>query len=343
MIKYVPVMRHQKEERAALAEFTLPETFLPLIEIVKDKQQINSRKSFDEFYPADLAAIKRPLMVDFPTYLPIRGRTKPEVASFLRPLQNDIKLRVSFFKRLQAVPGMIPVVTYNPQVSYAVGTIRSQTSALRKDFPRLAFRLFLKDATAAAAEVAMVAKQGDIVLLDLDERNLTNALSRAAYAAVASIKGKVAVTTVLIRSAIESEVTNTGLEDNEPIPDADNVLLTDYSRHGFDAFGDYVGIKKTELTKGGTRSPGFIFFAWPENLYVGWRGRNKELSEFEQYIAPAAMSSRWYKAFGASHKKNCPGCRAVQRVIAGTEEGANQGKWKRFSMLHYLYTLSEVL
>ena len=72
---------------------------------------------------------------------------------------------------------------------------------------------------------------------------------------------------VAIRSAINTEIQNTKLDHGEVIADADNSLLEVFhSILQMDAFGDCAGLKKDELSAGGTISPD-LFFTSPWIIY----------------------------------------------------------------------------
>src|SRR5690606_1701648 len=81
---------------------------------------------------------------------------------------------------------------------------------------------------------------------------------------------------IIIRSALNSDIKNVGLNHNDVISEADNSLIETFERENFDAFGDYAGIKKDDMTAGGTISPGFIFYDPYDNLYYGFKAEEKK-------------------------------------------------------------------
>ncbi|MFB5083394.1 beta family protein [Symbiobacterium thermophilum] len=342
-LKYVPVLRHRQEERIALKEVRLSSKTLPLIEIVKERPRADSRGDFDTIYTADLAELAHPIMVDFPSYLSLVSSTFREVADFLRPVQLDPSRRIDLFGKLASVPNLIPVVTYNPQIPFVAGVITGTARELRKKFSRLAFRLFERDFSSALQEVTSVVQAGDIVVLDIDDVAHTSPTLQPLYREVTALRTKPGCKTVLVRSAISDTVTNIGLIDDQPIASVDNSLVTSYSAYGFDAFGDFAGIKKDLLHYGGTISPGFIYYAWHTNEFIGYRGRIKDLWEFKRHIGPKVMASRYYARYGANHHSTCPGCLMINSIVNGPKTGRHQGLWKRIAVMHYLYTMEEYL
>lgn len=342
-LKYVPVLRYRKEERGALKQVRLSSKTLPLIEIVKERPASNMKGDFATIYTNDLRTLAHPVMVDFPTYLPLGSSTSQEVANFLRPVQLDPTRRIDLFRTLASVPDLVPVVTYNPQIPFVPGIITKTARELRETFARLAFRLFERDFSSALREVTTVAQAGDIVVLDIDDAAHTSPTVQGLYGQITALKANPGCKTVLVRSAIDDTITNVGLIDDQPIAAADNSLLTSYNRYGFDAFGDFAGIKKDLLHDGGTISPGFIFYAWHTNEFVGYRGRVKNLWEFKRHIGPTVLASRYYARYGANHHSSCPGCQTINSIVNGPETGRSQGLWKRIAVMHYLYTMEEYL
>lgn len=342
-LKYVPVLRYRQEEWAALTTVNLSSKILPLLEIIKELPRKGMKGSFETIYPAKLASLNRPLMVDFPTYLPIVTSTESEVASFLRPVQADPNIRVGRFRKLASVPNLIPVVTYNPQIPFISGVIRDTARSLRETFPRLAFRLFYNGFAAAISEVQQVAEAGDLFILDIDSSPHTSTPLKNLYQQIVSLGRRIQCKTVIIRSSIPDSLYNVNLPHDQPVPEIDNSLLQTYSTYRFDAFGDYAGIKKDLLRKGGRISPGFIFYSASTNESIGYRGRTFRLSEFTQYIVPSVLRSKYYAAYSTSHRSSCPGCLLIQNIANGKAKGDHQPLWKRIAIMHYLYTMDEYL
>ncbi|GIM45919.1 hypothetical protein DNHGIG_14680 [Collibacillus ludicampi] len=238
---------------------------------------------------------------------------------------------------------LIPVVTYDPTIPYVAGILQQQENQLRPTYGTIAFRIFHQHHAQALNEIASCIRDGDIVLYDIDEQHHQNAVIRQTYPLIHQTLANVSIKTVLIRSAIPRDLYNTHLSHGSIVPQADNGLLTDYSQLGFDAFGDYVGIKKDDLTDGGRISPGFIFYSWQSNAYYGYNGIPGQLATFDTVITPSVVNSTVWNQFGATHRENCFGCNKIYRINNSIESGQNQAKWKGIAFGHYLYTMEEFL
>lgn len=343
--RYVPVLRYRQQEISSLKSLHphLSLKTLPLIEIVKEKFNSRSKGTFESEYTKSLKEFSHPFMIDFPMYLSLTTRTQREVASFLRPIQSSPPQRLAKFRELKSLKNMIPVVSYNPRTAYTADTIVREAENLRTIFSRLAFRLFIQGATLAISDITKVAVPGDIIIFDLDDAHHRNPALRPIYNSIANLGTNHGCSTVIVRTAIDQSITNVGLDNGQIVPQADNSLLSDYNSYGFHAFGDYAGVKKDPLQEGGTISPGFIYYSWSDNCYIGYNGLTRSLSEFEDHIAPSVVNSIYWRNYTNNHHATCPGCSIIQSIISGNESGKHQGKWKGISISHYIYTMEEFL
>ncbi len=341
-MKYVPILRYRQEERKSLLNVAFSSKTVPLVEIVTSKLRSTSTKTIFEQFKEDLPRISEWVLIDFPTYIPMKNGTNPQVASFLRPILANHALRTQLFSSLRG-SNITPVVTYNASLShYIPNTVTAEATRLRTLFQRLAFRIFVNHSTSALAEIRQVIQRGDVVILDLGENAHTTPSFQRLYKNIGSLK-EFDVKTVIARSAIPASVTNVGLNSGQIIESADNSLLTAYSTYGFDALGDYAGLKRDELPGGGTISPGFIYFSWEDNSYYGYNSPIKKLSEFEQTIIPQVLNSTAWRQYSPAHHTTCAGCKEILAIHNETVSGQNQARWKGITCSHYLNTLEEFL
>ncbi len=334
-MKYVSVLRYRQAERNALKSVAPISKNLPLLEVVANRQ-------IDQVL-SDLPVLKSTVMIDLPTYLPVTTRTEQSIGAFLQEIQVNPESRLAYYQRLQD-SRVIPVVTYNPQLSTYSGNIQLEAWRLRDLFPRLAFRIFVQHALIAINEIKQVIKGGDIVVMDIDEAPHTQPyLKSTVYPQVVALKTQVNCDLVLVRSAIPASTKNTGLTNNAVVAQADNSLLSDFQNYNFGAFGDFAGIKKTDLSEGGTISPGVIFYSWKGNNYYGFNSSVKSVEQFARTIAPNIVQSQPWISLSATHRNTCPGCLRIAGVATGSTPSGNQATWKQISCAHYLYTMEESL
>ncbi|MBO8163907.1 MAG: hypothetical protein H0Z34_09365 [Brevibacillus sp.] len=342
-MNYVPVLRYRQEEKMALMSVRLSRKIMPLIEIVKEKPRANQKENFQDLYRLEFSKIEIPFMVDFPMYLEIKY-TNSQTRNFLGQIYTNPAKRIEYFYQLVGNPNLIPVVSYNPDFPYDLGAlIKSEASNLRKKFNRLAFRVFFNGFNEAIDEIKNLIHQKDILIFDLDTAPHNNNIFSKHYATINQLRKKFNLVTVIVRSALNMDITNVGLVNGQPVTQADNSLLIKYRDYDFDAFGDFAGIKKDLLSEGGTISPGVIYYSGERNCYYGFNSKLKTLESFETVILPSILNSEVWKRLSDEHKKNCPGCRAIENIAQGKESGKHQGKWKRISMMHYLYSMEEFL
>lgn len=126
--------------------------------------------------------------------------------------------------------------------------------------------------------------------------------------------------------------------------DNNHIDIDHMGNFGVNATGDYVGIKKDDLTAGGTISPGFIYYDAVGNQYFGYKAAIKgSLSEFENRIVPDVIKSLATEEM-LQHTPpfvgtDNPGYYTLLNIQNGDESGKSQAKFKRIAMEHYLYCM----
>ncbi|MEK4125689.1 hypothetical protein NSS60_01985 [Anoxybacillus sp. FSL W8-0382] len=343
--KYVPVLRYRQEERKAILSTAISNKMLPLIEIVTEKLRSNSRDDIITSFVNDFGQFNTCIMLDFPLYLTLTNQTKSAVRNFINPIKVNPASRVNLFlnQQLLSLSHIIPVVTYDPTVPYQPGQVTHQEQLLRPHYKVLAFRIFPNHLTQITQEMSSVIKDGDIVIFDIDEASHYHPSIRSNYPIVQAINPNVNYKTVLLRSAIPRDLTNVGLANGQIVQEADNSLKTDYVNFGFNAFGDYAGVKKDNLTDGGIISPGYLMYSWNSNCYYGFNGILKQAHTFETMVVPTIINSQVWNEYNNTHKQSCMGCSAIIQISNGTKSGNSQPEWKGFAIGHYLYTMEEFL
>ncbi|MEN6462680.1 MAG: hypothetical protein ABFC94_15090 [Syntrophomonas sp.] len=349
MFTYVPILRYQKEEKAAFKSIDLSSKFLPLIEIIHAKGQKKTADTFVKYYTEEFTSLENPILIDIPTYMRISNSTKNNVRPFLEPIIANPTLRAAHYNQLRNL-NIIPVVSYIPNVAdsrIVVNHLDKEFKSLLS-FDRVAFRVFKSHFNEAIATIERLIRKDDILIFDLNkEYHNSKKLIDEYYKKVAKLKKSIGCKTVLIRSVINDQLTNAELPHSIPIDEYDNSLLKDYKSLGFDAFGDFAGIKKDNLTKGGPGGTcGFVFYHWDNNEYIGFKGNTpNKLTEYSSIIVPSVLKSNYYKAFSRKHHRECPGCQIIQRAKEDPllEKVDQFAKWKRITVMHYLHTMEEFL
>ncbi|MED4353634.1 hypothetical protein P9265_15055 [Schinkia azotoformans] len=341
-LKYIPVLRYRTSEKSTLNSVSISSKILPLIEVVTEKPKINSRKTCIEEIKDFVDNNNTKILVDFPLYIKLYNNSIEAVSNFIRGIQTNPNLRVNYFNQLIG-SNIIPVITYNPNISYVQGFLTTEINALRSSFEQLAFRVFINHGTNALNEIKNLLQKGDLLILDLDTASHSNSAFQAIYTQLTTLTQQKGATSILIRSAINTDITNTGLTNGQVVNGVDNSLLKNYQNYNFDAFGDFCGIKKDDLTKGGRPSPGCLFYNWPTNSFYGHKGLYLDITTFTSLVVPSLINSSQWSVYSSSHKQNCNGCKIVQNIVNRNESANNAPKWKVIASSHYLYTMEEFL
>lgn len=345
----MPTMRVRQQEIIVLKTFDFGENIYPLIEIVKEHDRarnIETQRAFEDIYNDLIENIKsKHVFVDLPLYLKLSGAVKDEVVSFSMSISNQLIKRCEYLNKLDVDrEKTIPVIS-----SYLINTgelesIKRQFELLSINFSKIAFRLFPITFKDDFIEVSRLARPDDYVIMDLDTI-IPFPKSPPLRSIVHALQNYTVCNKVLLRSAINTEIQNVKLEHGQVVFDADNShiysdIMQDF---GVNSTGDFVGIKKDDLTAGGTISPGFIYYNAIENQYYGYRADFKDLSQFEVKIVPDVLASQATLDM-QSHVPpfvgpDNPGFVTLQNISYGNESGKSQAKFKRIAMEHYLHCM----
>ena len=341
--KYFPVLRSRQQEIDVLEQFDFGDRIVPLVEIIKEKARSNQKADGHDDYAETFKAIRSDkVLIDLPIYLDPTVSTATEVRSFFLRTISSLEERVSYYEHYRALsPKVIPVISILQPHSDEAETLITQFNRLSPIFPQLAFRLYIGNFDLAIQELNKLnLRPNDLILYDIDTTDLTNPLVKVQRKAMDTVHKN--IFKVVIRSAINTDIQNVRLNHGDIIPEANNSLLELYKAYGFPAFGDFAGVKKDDITSGGTISPGFIFYSPEDNLYYGYKGNTKSLDEFEKTIVPAVLNSEivtnWVKEDSPYIKGN-PGLDRLIRINNGLESGKSQAKFKWISIMHYLHCI----
>ncbi|MBS4028502.1 MAG: hypothetical protein KGZ58_07675 [Ignavibacteriales bacterium] len=343
--KYVPVFRSRQQENVVLTEFDFGDYMMPMIEVIKEKDRVNNKDESEKIYKDLIESVNtKKILVDLPIYLSPTPSTADEVIKFFRNTISRLDKRISFYSSLNTISAkVIPVVSSLAQETGEIDTVKTQFNSLKNYFSSIAFRIFFNGFEHSMTELRGCSmRDADIIIYDLDTIPVTNPIIKKHSRAIhESFPNNF---TIIIRSAINTDIQNIRLAHGEVIGEADNSLLELYnnSNYGFSAFGDYVGIKKDEISSGGTISPGFIFYDPIDNVYYGFKGNAKNLSEFETTIVPSVLDSDVVSNIERTKEEfliNNAGYETLKNIRDNRESGKNQAKFKKISMQHYLHCI----
>jgi hypothetical protein len=347
--KYFPCFRARQQEIDVLKTFEFSDLMIPIVEIIKEKDRVNNTEDGEVIYSDLIRDIQsQKVLIDLPIYLELSVSTSKEVRKFVLSTIRDLDKRIEFYSKFSDQSDKaVPVISSLNPHSDEADTMEKQFTQLSGQFPIIAFRLFINRFDESLLELYKLnLRVGDLIIYDLDTVDITSPLVK---------KHKKDINEkfpnnykIVIRSAINTDIQNIKLDHGSIVPEANNSLLELYNTamYRFDAFGDYAGVKKDDITSGGTISPGFILFNPEDNLYYGFKGRMKSLSEFETTIAPDALNTDFVKGWIAStspYYTGNLGLNKLEKIRDKTEPGRSQAKFKWISMMHYLHVIKVLI
>ncbi len=346
---YMPTFRVRQQETLVLKSFDFGNKMYPLLEIVKEHdraRKVDTQRSFEDIHNELINDIQaQHVFVDLPVYLKQSGSVKDEVISFSFSVINNLEKRCEYLNKLSiSNPKAIPVISSYLLKTGQVDTIERQFELLSGNFERLAYRFFPLSFALDFPIAQEFIRPDDYIIIDLDQITPypKSPPLRPIVHALKTFKG---CCKILLRSAINTDIQNVKLDHGQVVFEADNshIDIDIMEEFGVNATGDFVGIKKDDLTAGGTISPGFIYYDATENQYYGYRADIKELSQFENKIVPDILNSsatvRMLKNTPPFVSPLNPGYNTLLEIQARKESGRSQAKFKRIAMEHYLYCL----
>jgi hypothetical protein len=347
---YMPTFRVRQQETIVLKSFNFGQHMYPLLEIVKEfdrSRKEESQSSFEEIHIKLITEIQAKFVfIDLPIYLKQSGAVKDEVVSFSYRISNNIDKRCEYINKLSFHRNKaIPVICSFLIKTGETDSIQKQFNLLQPNFDRIAFRLFLPTFKDDFHIVSELARPNDYIILDLDTIS-PFPKSPPLRHVIIELQSFNYCCKILLRSAINTEIQNIKLDHGQVVYEADNsqIDIDILNEFGVNASGDFVGIKKDDLTAGGTISPGFIYYDATENQYYGYRANVKELIQFENLIVPAIIDSDATRRMLASTppyvSPENPGFKTLLNISSGAESGKSQAKFKKIAMEHYLYCIS---
>lgn len=345
-LKYVPILRNLQSEREAIKHLNLSDGIIPLIELILEKPQVNSKKDFISFNKEYLSKLSSYFLVDIPMYINITKVDKIPIKNFLSSIYNNNNTRINHLLSLSSISPqkMIPIVSYNPNITYIKNTIAEQTNNLSKVFSKIGYRIFEPCPNEVIEELKKLVTQEDILLLDIRNKNHSDKYLKDIYSKINDIKSISNCKTVILHRPLPDTIKNTKLIDNHVVSEAVTTLLDSYNKeYKFDAFGDFAGIKVPSLNKIPVSSPAYIHYDNSSNKYFGFKGVFKEIRTFESMVLPKYSNSKYWASIYNNHKISCYGCKLIQDMLVGKVKINYAPRWKTLTICHYINSIDEIL
>lgn len=356
-LKYMPVLRFRREEQLVLQQFYFGKHIYPCLEVVNATGETATKiddEQVKKIQQLQAAVIRKTyserVFMDLPVHMNTTKDMMVSVITFLKSIAHKRAARTEYmlaFKELSKK--VIPVISTFSQRTGELNSILLQEKDLRTSFETLAFRTFPKTFINDLAQVEQVARPNDFLIVDICDYT-----ADPADEDMITISDKLQKFNnchiTLVSSALDESLTNIGLDHGEPIYDADNRLLKTYKQLHAHSFGDFCGIKKARIPKGGgQRSPGFIMYNPLDNRFYGYRGSlndkgksNENLDDFHTIIVPDVMKSDIVRNMQSSVlpylTKDNRGWQMILEISA-KHNGMNMAKYKRIAMEHYLHCM----
>lgn len=356
-LKYVPILRGLQEEIKVLKSFYFGQSIYPYMEIVKEVDRLPPKprkgskkteeskpgKRFEDVYLPLIQNIKaEKVFIDLPVHLAPRRGMKDVTLNFLQTVVADRTTRTEYLKKLLPLASkIIPVISSYFGRTNEPNSIVIQANDLRPSFEILAFRTFHEGFERDMPQIETLLTNKDYLIIDWQDAtlDLPDNDQKEIFKKIKNLKCHV----IIHRNAIPNEITNVGLIHNGVIDEIDNSLFEQYKNFAGSSFSDYAGIKKAPISKGGSVSPGFVYYDAVKNKFYGYKSDKKEWSELETTIVPAVIlsdsSTRMHNDSLDFLGVDNIGWQILQRIYNKEESGKYPAIYKRIAVGHYLHCI----
>lgn len=341
---YMPTFRLRQEEIKVLQTTNFGDKIYPLIEIVKEKDRTNNKKDFQEIHNSIIDRINsNHVFVDIPNYINHAKNVKDEVIQFGLKVSNNENLRNQYILKLTDKHKVIPVISSFANINGNRNSIIEQNNFLKPYFKKFAYRIFVENFENDIIEIEKTITENDYLIVDIDKQTPFKTFTLKPI--IETLKKINTPTKVLLRSSINMDVQNVDFNNNEIIENIDHSHLSTENLRDFgvNCFGDYAGVKKDLMTKGGAISPGFIYFDAVKNQSYGFNSSIKSLDQFKNKIVPDVLNSeateRMLHFIPSYLSENNIGYKTLNNIMSGSEKGGSQAKFKKIAMDHYIYCM----
>ncbi|MBI1769531.1 MAG: hypothetical protein HYR67_14280 [Bacteroidetes bacterium] len=343
-LKYVPIFRGRKEELKVIQSFDFGDHIYPCLEIIKN----SGKKTFSDNYLHVIGRIKaKKILVDLPLYLNQGVKRKEDTTKFLTFIRSR-ENRTALIKSLNLLADrIIPVISSYAHISGEPQSVIKQSNDLRPKFPVLAFRTFLNSFNQDKDQILSCIQPSDYLIMDWEDHELdeTDLDMTDIVNALANFK----CTVIINRNPFPKDFKNTSIVHGEKLKEINNDHTEVFRKFGGNCFSDFAGIKKDDISEGGTISPGFIYYDAVNNEFYGYRYKNgshkkgerrPELSEFETRIVPDIIKSDATERMQGDVRNYLDstndGWNSLNKINSHELSGRNQALFKWIGMQHYI-------
>lgn len=346
---YMPVFRLRTQEINVLTSFNFGDEMYPCLEVIREYLDVKDaavEKPFEDTYMPIINSVRsKKVFLDLPAQIKEKQGMQEDVLSFFTKVVANMDTRTQYMLKFKdRADKIIPVISTYHNRNNLSNTIVKQEIDLRDSFNSLAFRTFELTIKSDIQQIKLIAQPQDFLIVDLDDYEANPNDEYVIQPIMELLADFDTCPVILVRNAVWSSITNSGLKHQQVVAEIDNTLMNNYKRIRCQCFGDYVGIKKDGINTARGRSPGFIFYDPVENNSYGFRGSDARLFEdFETIIIPdvynSASATRMQNSgLGYLHRNNF-GWQMIIEILNGDRKGKSPSTYKRIAMEHYLHCL----
>lgn len=326
---YVPILKARRIEKGVIKKlsYCFSDKIIPLIEIINDKSDFEKVLSYID----DKKVFIDYLRISSSKY---GNRFDPSSVVLSLRVSRDESEYLSCLEDLLVYNNVIPVISISDGYRISESNLINIYDNFSLNNKSIALRITPSLIDDYRHFIQNKLQDKDYLLFDIGETSILSREMELEELSTMNISAK----KIILNSPRQSNLTNGEFEENDISILIDNIVAKEYSKLGFDGFGDYCGYKDVLPRKNGSKGEGAAialiydykinqFYSFVEkNTKLGVRGYSKVINDILQ------------KRNIISDFNDCVAMREVERLNLSPKKG-NWAVWIGITMIRYIYQI----
>lgn len=342
-MKYVPLLFSLESEVNALKQQSYTSNVSPFIQIVKDIKVKGGKKSIlPDIEDIIMLKPNNTFFITVPQNLNLEKKLKSPIESFFASEKTNPSYELGILNRFAKLENVIPVIEVNFS-NYLMGDLKKKKSAISSINNTFAYRVNKNTYSTIQKELENIVTSKDFIIYDLERSYLYDkGKVRHEIAQLQNFKKRTNCSLIVVKQIYEDltfkKMPNSKIISGHEAYDCiDSSFYSDFKSLGFDAFGDWAGIRNIPIYDGGMPYPAYLTMELTTFDHHGFKGKELDANSFETILLPNYLnSSHWNTILTPKYKSACSSCKTIENFKAKLEKINSAPKWKTITVSHFL-------
>ncbi|MGV8145464.1 MAG: beta family protein [Alkaliphilus sp.] len=277
---YVPILKNRQQELKLVRDYNacFSEKIIPMIEIIAEK---TSTKILEGKTEDGLEVIKdlierlngKEAFIDFFTFDErVYKRFTPDKCRLAIDLRGNSNLYYSRLDGVSNFGNLVPVLSIKKARNFKDEKLEVILRSLKNKNDKIAVRITSDYIYEYIETISKILDKDDFFMFDIREENLESKLMELTEIADSDISSK----KIILNSPRRQSINNATYEESDWTTLIDNAVAIEYIENRFDGFGDFMGLKDT-LPSGGGSGKGAalaLIYSYKENKFYSVVNKN---------------------------------------------------------------------